>query len=217
MRTKEDMADYRYTPDPDLPPLCVSQDWIDAVRQQMPELPQQMVARFVADYKIPEYDAVTLTQTLAMARYFEETARACGAAKLASNWIMGELSQRLNATEIDIAQAPVRPADLAALITRITDGTISNAAARQVFDVLWEAGGDVDAIIAEKGLKQMQDTGALEQMVDDVIAANPGNVEQFKAGKDRALNALVGQVMKASRGKANPARVNELLRQRIGG
>ncbi|MCK9515869.1 MAG: Asp-tRNA(Asn)/Glu-tRNA(Gln) amidotransferase subunit GatB [Ottowia sp.] len=217
MRTKEDMADYRYTPDPDLPPLCVSQDWIDAVRQQMPELPQQMVARFVADYKIPEYDAVTLTQTLAMARYFEETARACGAAKLASNWIMGELSQRLNATEIDIAQAPVRPADLAALITRITDGTISNAAARQVFDVLWEAGGDVDAIIAEKGLKQMQDTGALEQMVDEVIAANPGNVEQFKAGKDRALNALVGQVMKASRGKANPARVNELLRQRIGG
>ncbi|MGB3067277.1 MAG: Asp-tRNA(Asn)/Glu-tRNA(Gln) amidotransferase subunit GatB [Ottowia sp.] len=216
MRTKEDSADYRYFPDPDLPPLCVSEQWVEETRAQMPELPRKMVERFVADYGLPEYDAVTLTQSTAMAAYFEQTAKASGQAKLASNWVMGEVSRRLNTGEIGIEAAPVSAAQLAALIQRIQDGTISNAAARQVFDALWSGeGSEVDALIEAKGLKQMNDTGALEKILDEVIAANPDNVAQFKAGKDKAFNALVGQAMKASKGKANPAQVNALLRQKL--
>ena len=218
MRTKEDSADYRYFPDPDLPPLCISEQWIEQERAQMPELPRQMAERFVTGYQLPEYDAVTLTQTPAMAAYFEQAAAASGQPKLASNWIMGELSRRLNAQEIGIEAARVSAAQLAQLIARIHDGTISNAAARQVFEALWTGeGAGVDAVIEAKGLKQMNDTGALEKIVDEVIAANPDNVAQFKAGKDKAFNALVGQVMKASKGKANPAQVNELLRSKLGG
>ncbi|HQZ56156.1 MAG TPA: Asp-tRNA(Asn)/Glu-tRNA(Gln) amidotransferase subunit GatB, partial [Ottowia sp.] len=217
MRTKEDSADYRYFPDPDLPPLCISEQWIEQERAQMPELPRQMAERFVTGYQLPEYDAVTLTQTPAMAAYFEQAAAASGQPKLASNWIMGELSRRLNAEEIGIEAARVSAAQLAQLIGRIQDGTISNAAARQVFEALWTGeGAGVDAVIEAKGLKQMNDTGALEQIVDEVIAANPDNVAQFKAGKDKAFNALVGQVMKASRGKANPQQASELLRARLG-
>ena len=217
MRTKEDSADYRYFPDPDLPPLCISEQWIEQERAQMPELPRQMAQRFVTGYQLPEYDAVTLTQTPAMAAYFEQAAAASGQPKLASNWIMGELSRRLNAQEIGIEAARVSAAQLAQLIARIHDGTISNAAARQVFEALWTGeGAGVDAVIEAKGLKQMNDTGALEQIVDEVIAANPDNVAQFKAGKDKAFNALVGQVMKASRGKANPQQASELLRARLG-
>ena len=217
MRTKEDSADYRYFPDPDLPPLCISEQWIEQERAQMPELPRQMAERFVTGYQLPEYDAVTLTQTPAMAAYFEQVAAASGQPKLASNWIMGELSRRLNAQEIGIEAARVSAAQLAQLIARIHDGTISNAAARQVFEALWTGeGAGVDAVIEAKGLKQMNDTGALEQIVDEVIAANPDNVAQFKAGKDKAFNALVGQVMKASRGKANPQQASELLRARLG-
>ncbi|HPP98156.1 MAG TPA: Asp-tRNA(Asn)/Glu-tRNA(Gln) amidotransferase subunit GatB, partial [Ottowia sp.] len=217
MRTKEDSADYRYFPDPDLPPLCISEQWIEQERAQMPELPRQMAERFVTGYQLPEYDAVTLTQTPAMAAYFEQAAAASGQPKLASNWIMGELSRRLNAQEIGIEAARVSAAQLAQLIGRIQDGTISNAAARQVFEALWTGeGAGVDAVIEAKGLKQMNDTGALEQIVDEVIAANPDNVAQFKAGKDKAFNALVGQVMKASRGKANPQQASELLRARLG-
>ncbi|HQD48432.1 Asp-tRNA(Asn)/Glu-tRNA(Gln) amidotransferase subunit GatB [Ottowia sp.] len=217
MRTKEDSADYRYFPDPDLPPLCISEQWIGDTRAQMPELPRKMAERFVADYALPEYDATTLTQSPAMGAYFEQAAKASGQPKLASNWVMGEISKRLNAEEIGIESAKVSAAQLAALIGRIQDGTISNAAARQVFDALWSGeGADVDAIVEAKGLRQMNDTGALEKIVDEVIAANPGNVEQFRAGKDKAFNALVGQVMKASKGKANPAQVNELLRARLG-
>ena len=217
MRTKEDSADYRYFPDPDLPPLCISEQWIEQERAQMPELPRQMAERFVTGYQLPEYDAVTLTQTPAMAAYFEQVAAASGQPKLASNWIMGELSRRLNAEEIGIEAARVSAAQLAQLIARIHDGTISNAAARQVFEALWTGeGAGVDAVIEAKGLKQMNDTGALEQIVDEVIAANPDNVAQFKAGKDKAFNALVGQVMKASRGKANPQQASELLRARLG-
>ncbi len=217
MRTKEDSADYRYFPDPDLPPLCISEQWIEQERAQMPELPRQMAQRFVADHQLPEYDAVTLTQTPAMAAYFEQVAAASGQPKLASNWIMGELSRRLNAEEIGIEAARVSAAQLAQLIARIQDGTISNAAARQVFEALWTGeGAGVDAVIEAKGLRQMNDTGALEQIVDEVIAANPDNVAQFKAGKDKAFNALVGQVMKASRGKANPQQASELLRARLG-
>ena len=217
MRTKEDSADYRYFPDPDLPPLCISEQWIEQERAQMPELPRQMAERFVTGYQLPEYDAVTLTQTPAMAAYFEQAAAASGQPKLASNWIMGELSRRLNAEEIGIEAARVSAAQLAQLIGRIQDGTISNAAARQVFEALWTGeGAGVDAVIEAKGLRQMNDTGALEQIVDEVIAANPDNVAQFKAGKDKAFNALVGQVMKASRGKANPQQASELLRARLG-
>ena len=217
MRTKEDSADYRYFPDPDLPPLCISEQWIEEVRGQMPELPRRMAERLVADYGLPEYDATTLTQSLAMGAYFEAAARASGQPKLASNWIMGEISKRLNAEEIGIEAAKVSDAQLAQIIGRIQDGTISHNAARQVFEALWSGEGtEVDAVIEAKGLKQLQDTGALEKIVDEVIAANPDNVAQFRAGKDKAFNALVGQVMKASKGKANPAQVNQLLRARLG-
>jgi aspartyl-tRNA(Asn)/glutamyl-tRNA(Gln) amidotransferase subunit B len=217
MRTKEDAADYRYFPDPDLPPLVIAPEWIARVKSEMPELPRVMAARFVKDYGLPEYDATTLTQSKAMAAYFEEAAKASGQAKLASNWIMGELSRRLNAQEIGIAQAPVNAATLARLIHRIADGTVSNNAARQVFEALWAGeGSDVDAVIEVKGLKQMNDSGALEKILDEVIAANAANVEQVRAGKDKAFNALVGQAMKASKGKANPQQVGDLLRKKLG-
>jgi len=217
MRTKEDSADYRYFPDPDLPPLCISEQWIEETRRHMPELPRKMAERLVADYGLPEYDATTLTQSPAMGAYFEAAAKASGQPKLASNWIMGEISKRLNAEEVGIEAAKVSAAQLGALIGRIQDGTISNNAARQVFDALWGGeGAEVDALIEAKGLKQIQDTGALEKIIDEVIAANPDNVAQFKAGKDKAFNALVGQAMKASKGKANPAQVNELLRAKLG-
>jgi aspartyl-tRNA(Asn)/glutamyl-tRNA(Gln) amidotransferase subunit B len=218
MRTKEDAADYRYFPDPDLPPLVIAPEWVDSVRSQMAELPRAMAARFVANYGLPEYDATTLTQSKAMAAYFEEAAKASVQPKLASNWVMGELSRRINAGEGMFEASKVSAAQLAALIRRIADGTISNNAARQVFDALWNGeGADVDALIEAKGLKQMSDSGALEKIVDEVIAANADNVAQFKAGKDKAFNALVGQVMKASKGKANPQQVNDLLRKKLTG
>ena len=217
MRTKEDAADYRYFPDPDLPPLLIARDWVEQVKGEMPELPRAMATRFVADYGLPEYDASQLTLSREVAAYFEDTARASGQPKLSSNWVMGELSRRLNADEKDVTQSPVGSGQLAKLIQRIADGTISNAAGRQVFEALWTGeSADVDATIEAKGLKQMNDTGALEQIIDEVIAANPGNVEQYKAGKDKAFNALVGQVMKASKGKANPGQVNQLLKQKLG-
>jgi len=216
MRTKEDSADYRYFPDPDLPPLVIGRDWVERVKGEMTELPRVMAERFVKDYALPEYDATTLTQSKAMAAYFEAAAKACGQPKLASNWIMGEVSRRLNAADIGIEQAPVSAAQLAALIGRISDNTISNNAARQVFDVLWTEGGEVDAIIEAKGLKQMNDTGELEKIIDEVLAANPKNVEEFKAGNAKALNGLVGPIMKASKGKANPAQVNALLLKKLG-
>lgn len=216
MRTKEDAADYRYFPDPDLPPLVVADSWVQQVKSAMPELPRAMAARFVEQYALPEYDATTLTQSQAMAAYFERTAQACGQAKLASNWVMGEISRRLNTEEIGMDAVKVSSEQLAALIGRISDGTISNNAAKQVFEALWTGeGSDVDAVIDSKGLKQMNDTGALEAIIDEVIAANPGNVEQYRAGKDKAFNALVGQVMKASKGKANPGQVNELLKAKL--
>ena len=217
MRSKEDAADYRYFPDPDLPPLVIADEWVQRVRAQMTELPRVMAQRFMLDYGLPEYDAAMLTQSRAMAAYFEATSQACGQAKLASNWIMGELSRRLNVDEIDITQAPLRAAQLAQLISRIADGTISNSAARQVFDVLWlDASGDVDQVIAARGLRQLNDSGELEKIVDAAVAANPKNVEEYKAGNSKALNALVGQIMKGSMGKANPQQVSELLRKKLG-
>ena len=217
MRTKEDAADYRYFPDPDLPPLVIGRDWVARVQSEMTELPRVMAARFVADYGLPEYDATTLTQSKAMAAYFEAAAKACGQAKLVSNWVMGEVSRRLNAGEAGIEHAPVSAAQLAAMIGRIADSTISNSAAKQVFDALWTEGGEVDAIIEAKGLKQMNDTGALEAIIDEVLAANPKNVEEFRAGNSKALNGLVGPIMKASKGKANPGQVNELLLKKLQG
>jgi aspartyl-tRNA(Asn)/glutamyl-tRNA(Gln) amidotransferase subunit B len=217
MRTKEDAADYRYFPDPDLPPLVIASEWVERVRSEMTELPRVMAARFVTDYGLPEYDATTLTQSKDMAAYFEDAAKSCDQAKLVSNWVMGEVSRRLNADERGFAQSAVSASQLAALITRIADGTVSNNAAKQVFDALWNGdGSDVDAIIEAKGLKQMNDTSALEKIIDTVIAANPKNVEEYRAGNIKALNALVGQIMKGSQGKANPQQAGELLRNKLG-
>jgi aspartyl-tRNA(Asn)/glutamyl-tRNA(Gln) amidotransferase subunit B len=225
MRTKEDAADYRYFPDPDLPPLLISREWVARVQSDMAELPRVMAERFVRDYGLPEYDATQLTQSKAMAAYFETAAKACGQPKLASNWIMGEVSRRMNSGEVTLENIPVSSALLAGLITRIADNTISNSAARQVFEALWseaKASADadalttIDALIDAKGLKQMNDTGALEAIIDEVLAANPKNVEEFKAGNTKALNGLVGPIMKASKGKANPAQVNALLLKKLG-
>ena len=217
MRTKEDAADYRYFPDPDLPPLVIGRDWVERVKSQMSELPRVMASRFVSDYGLPDYDATTLTQSKAMAAYFEAVAQACQQPKLASNWLMGEVSRRLNAGEGSIEACPVSAAQLAALLTRIADGTISNNAGKQVFDALWKGEGEVDALIEAKGLKQMNDSHALEKIIDEVLAANADNVAQYKAGKEKAFNALVGQVMKASKGKANPQQVNEALKAKLAG
>jgi aspartyl-tRNA(Asn)/glutamyl-tRNA(Gln) amidotransferase subunit B len=216
MRTKEDAADYRYFPDPDLPPLVIADEWVGRVRAEMTELPRVMAARFMTDYGLSEYDATQLTQSKAVAAYFEDTAKVSGQAKLACNWVTGELARRLNTQELSIADSPVASSILGKLISRIADNTISNNAAKQVFDALWTGEGkDVDAIIEAKGLKQMSDTGELEGIIDGVIAANTKSVEEFKAGNAKAFNALVGQAMKATKGKGNPAQVNELLKKKL--
>ena len=216
MRSKEDAHDYRYFPDPDLPPLVIAPEWIEAVRASLPELPAAMAQRFQTRDGLTAYDAAMVTQSLAMARFYEAAREACGQPKAVANWLMGELSKRLNAEGKSIEHSPVNAATLAALIGRITDGSISHNAAKQVFDALWggEAGG-VDALIEAKGLQQMNDSSALEAIVDEVVAANPKSVDEYRAGKDKAFNALVGQVMKASKGKANPAQANELLKARL--
>jgi len=217
MRSKEDAHDYRYFPDPDLPPLVITSAWIASVKAEMPELPRVMAERFHTDYALPAYDATMMTQSQAFAAYFEATAKACGAPKLAANWLMGEVSRRLNAEGRDISASPVAATTLAALIARIADGTISNNGTRQVFDALWSGEAqDVDGLIAAKGLKQMSDSGELDRIVDEVLAANAKSVEEYRAGKDKAFNALVGQAMKATKGKANPAQVNELLKKKLG-
>ena len=218
MRSKEDAHDYRYFPDPDLPPLVIAPEWVQRVRGEMPELPALMAERFQRDDGLPVDDAAMMTQSLPMARFYEAVRDGCGQPKLAANWLMGEVSKRLNAEGVAIDAAPVVPAQLAALIRRVADATVSNNGARQVFDALWTGQGrDVDALIDSMGLKQMNDTGALEAIVDEVIAANAKSVDEFRAGKDKAFNALVGQVMKASKGKANPAQAGELLRRKLGG
>jgi aspartyl-tRNA(Asn)/glutamyl-tRNA(Gln) amidotransferase subunit B len=216
MRTKEDAHDYRYFPDPDLPPLVIAPAWIEAVRAQMPELPRLMAARFQADYGLPAYDAAAMTQSKAFAAYFEEAARISGQPKLVANWLMGELARRLNAQAIELDASPVRAPALALMVARVADGTISNNGAKQVFDALWTGeGSDVDAVIAAKGLKQMSDSGELERIIDEVLAANAKSVEEYRAGKDKAFNALVGQAMKATKGKGNPSQVNELLKKKL--
>ena len=225
MRTKEDAHDYRYFPDPDLPPLAISADWIESIRAEMPELPRAMAERFVRQYALPAQDAALLTMTIETARYFEAAAAASTAGgdgigaptKAVANWMMGELSRRLNADAIAIGQAPVAPSTLGRLVARIADRTISNNAGRQVFDALWTgAGSDVDALIDTLGLRRMDDAGELDALVDGVLASNGKSVAEYRAGKEKAFNALVGQVMKATRGKANPEQVNALLKKRLG-
>ena len=217
MRSKEDAHDYRYFPDPDLPPLVIAPEWIEQVRAQMPELPRLMAARFQAAYGLPAHDASLMTQSKAFAAYFEEAAKASGQAKLVANWLMGELARRLNAQSLDLDASPVRAPALATMVERIADGTISNNGAKQVFDALWVGeGSDVDAVIAAKGLKQMSDTVELERLIDEVLAANAKSVDEYRAGKDKAFNALVGQAMKATKGKGNPSQVNELLKKKLG-
>jgi len=217
MRSKEDAHDYRYFPDPDLPPLVIAPEWVERVRADMPELPAAMAERFQRADGLAAADAALMTQSLAFARTYEALRDACGSAKLAANWLMGEVSRRLNAQALEIGAMPLALPALAALIRRVADGTVSNNGARQVFDALWNGeSGDVDALIDAKGLKQMSDAGALEGIVDAVIAANARSVEEYRAGKDKAFNALVGQVMKASKGKANPAQASELLKRKLG-
>jgi aspartyl-tRNA(Asn)/glutamyl-tRNA(Gln) amidotransferase subunit B len=217
MRSKEDAHDYRYFPDPDLPPLVIAPEWIAAVRAAMPELPAAMASRLQRDDGLPPDDAALMTQSLPFARYYEALRDASQQPKLAANWLMGEVSKRLNASGQGIDAAPLSPAVLGALIRRVADGTVSNNGARQVFDALWTGeASDVDAIIDAKGLKQMSDSSALQPIVDAVIAANAKLVEEFRSGKDKAFNALVGQVMKVSQGKANPAQASELLRRALG-
>ena len=217
MRTKEDAADYRYFPDPDLPPLVIGRDWVERVKSEMAELPRVMAERFVKDYALPEYDANLLTQSLGIAKSFEKSVAASNQPKMTANWFINAFIPAISnspfAAKLIQDDAPVK---LANLILRIADGTISNNSAKQVFEVLWVDGTDVDAIIEAKGLKQMNDTSALEAIIDEVLAANPKNVEEFKAGNTKALNGLVGPIMKASKGKANPAQVNELLMKKLG-
>ena len=215
MRSKEDAHDYRYFPDPDLLPVRISQAQIDATRADMPELPGQMKARFVEAFGVSAYDAALLTSSLAQARYFEAVAQASAQGKLAANWINGDIAARLNRDGLDIAACPISAERLAGLIVRIADGTLSNKLAKQVFDALWESDLTADAVIERDGLKQVSDVGAIEKMVEEAIAANPKAVEEFRAGKEKALNALAGQVMKASKGKANPAQVQEILKQKL--
>jgi aspartyl-tRNA(Asn)/glutamyl-tRNA(Gln) amidotransferase subunit B len=221
MRSKEDAQDYRYFPDPDLPPLVIGADWIARVKAEMPELPEAMKARFVREYALPANDAATLTASRELSAYFESTARAAsGEAKIAANWVLGEVSAALNKAELDIAASPVSSAQLAVLLRRIADGTISGKIAKDVFDAMWvgEAAGTdaADAIINARGLRQISDEGAIGRIVDDAIAANPAIVAEYKAGKEKAFNSLVGKVMAASKGKANPAQVNAILKQKLG-
>ncbi len=219
MRSKEDAHDYRYFPDPDLLPLEITPAWIEAVKASLPELPQAMQLRFESDYGLSAYDAAALTATRGMAKYFEDCVAVAGreSAKTCANWIMGELAARLNKTDMPIESSPVAASQLAGMIRRIADNTLSNKLAKEVFEALWAGEGkDADAVIEARGLKQISDSGAIEALIDEVLATNPKSVEEFRAGKDKAFNALVGQVMKATRGKANPQQVNDLLRQKLG-
>ena len=218
MRSKEDAHDYRYFPDPDLLPLTIGDDWIARVRGELPELPAQKRQRFMADFGLSAYDATTLTASQEIADYFEATVAAAGAgtAKPCANWVMVDLAARLNKDGLEFTQAPVTPAQLGGLVARIVDQTISNNIGKKVFEALWNGeGASADAIIEAQGLKQITDSGAIASLVDEVLAANAANVAEYRAGKEKAFNALVGQVMKAAKGKANPQQVNALLKAKL--
>ena len=217
MRSKEDAQDYRYFPDPDLLPLEISDDWIEATRREMPELPAAMRERFMRDYALAPYDVAVLTSGRDIADYLEAMVRQLPAEpKLCANWLMGEVSARLNRDQIPLGAARVSAPALASLLARIVDGTLSGKMAREVFDAMWDEGTSADAIIEQRGLKQISDGGEIEAMVDAVLAANVQSVAEVRSGKEKAFNALVGQVMKATKGKANPVQVNEVLRRKLG-
>ena len=233
MRSKEDAHDYRYFPDPDLPPLIIESHWIESVRAQLPELPAQLRERYMVDLGLSGYDATTLSASREVAAYFDATRAALAAlippadaqaaraqAKSAANWVMVDLAAALNRDALEAQSSPVSPRQLALLLARIQDGTISGKIAREVFAALWSepgAGEDAaDRVIEARGLKQISDSGAIEAIIDEVLAANQKSVDEFRAGKEKAFNALVGQVMKATKGKANPQQVNDLLRSKLG-
>jgi aspartyl-tRNA(Asn)/glutamyl-tRNA(Gln) amidotransferase subunit B len=215
MRSKEEANDYRYFPDPDLLPVEISEEFLAAVRDAMPELPKAKATRFAEQYGLKQSDIELLTGSRATANYFEAVAANMGEAKLAANWVSGELGAALNRDNLDIADSKVDAGALAGLLKRIQDNTISGKIAKDVFTVMWEEGGDADSIIDSKGLKQITDSGELEALVDKVIAENPEQVEQFRAGKDKVLGFFVGQIMKATQGKANPGQINQILRDKL--
>jgi aspartyl-tRNA(Asn)/glutamyl-tRNA(Gln) amidotransferase subunit B len=215
MRSKEEAMDYRYFPDPDLPPLVLSEEFVEQVRATLPELPHDKRARFMEEYDLSAYDAGVLTATRAMADFFEEVAKSVGEPKQAANWITGDFSAFLNRDNLEVTDSPVTAKMLAGLIARIQDKTISGKIAKEVFESMWSGEGDADAVIEKKGLKQITDTGAIEKLVDEVLANSATQVEQYRGGKETVFGYFVGQVMKASKGKANPARVNELLKKKL--
>jgi aspartyl-tRNA(Asn)/glutamyl-tRNA(Gln) amidotransferase subunit B len=217
MRTKEDAQDYRYFPDPDLLPLVISEEQVERVRASMPELPSARYARFTTELALPAAVAAVLTSDRELSDYFEQASRGAtpGLARQTAHWIAGTTSAKLNDRGIGIAQAPVSAAQLRTLMARIADGTISGKIAKEVDDAMWAGEGDADAVIEKRGLRQISDAGALEKLVDEVLAANERQVADYRSGKEKAFNSLVGQVMKASRGKANPAQVNEILRRKL--
>ena len=218
MRSKEDANDYRYFPDPDLLPLEIPQSWIDQLKETLPELPAARRNRYVTAFGLSAYDAGVLTSTRELADYFENTVKQLSAqAKLCANWIMGEISGQLNKEGMEITACPISPTQLAALLSRISDGTISGKAAKTVFESLWHGEQNVDAIIAAKGLKQISDDSAIEKLVDEVLAANAQQVADYRNGKEKAFNSLIGQIMKATQGKANPAQVNAILKKKLAG
>jgi len=222
MRSKEDAQDYRYFPDPDLPPLAIDEAWIERVKAELPELPQAMKARFADAYALPAQDAAALTADRETAAYFESAVGSLAgdrqkSGKLVANWMLGELAAALNRDDRTIGAAPVRAAGLASLLRRVADGTISGKIGKEVFDAMWagEHDGNADAIISAKGLQQISDTGAIEKIVDDVLAANAAIVAEFRAGKQKALQSLVGKTMAATKGKADPAQVNAALKRKL--
>lgn len=215
MREKEEANDYRYFPCPDLLPVVITDEDIEAIRAEMPELPAAKRQRYVADFGLSDYDAAFLTGSRAMAEYFEAVLAQTHEPKVSANWVMGELSKALNQNDMDIADSPVSAAQLAGLIARIQDQTISGKIAKQVFDAIWAGEGDADEIIEQKGLKQITDSSAIEAMVDDVLAKNPSQVEAYKGGQEKMFGFFVGQVMKASQGQANPAQVNQVLKDKL--
>lgn len=218
MRSKEEAHDYRYFPDPDLMPLEISEEWIKQVELKLPELPEARRHRYVTAFDLPDYDAMVLTATREMADFFECTVKQIPSqAKLCANWIMGEVSGRLNKEGIEISDCPINPEQFATLLQRISDGTISGKTAKNIFDSMWrgEHDGNADAIIESKGLKQISDSGEIEKLIDEILSANTQQVADYRSGKQKAFNSLVGQVMKATRGKANPAQVNAILKQKL--
>lgn len=218
MRSKEEANDYRYFPDPDLPPLVIDDAFISAVAETMPELPSKRRARFVEELELTAIDAQSLVSDKQVADYFEAVfANHSFAPKLAANWMLGDLFGRMNKEDVDLASVPVSASQLGKLISRVDDGTLSGKLGKQVFDGLWAGEGEVDDIIEARGLKQITDTGAIESMIDEVIAANPSQLEEYRAGKEKLLSFFVGAVMKASKGKANPAQLNQMLREKLKG